>query len=181
MSITLVDKINDGSIMVYNDENILEKYVNLLYMSICEAQTNYIYTLVNFINDIKQFQQQKLLNLHISNMKYTIIVDHITTNQTETISRFIKYVYNNNIRQKIIDEDETFFINNTESVNDDIFIFKKDWYNISDQIKDYIKMNLKTIIEYTDIIYINTQKYNKIKTINSRYSELFEIYDRFIM
>lgn len=96
------------------------------------------------------------------------INSYITEFPYEPISVFIKYIYSNDIyREKILNGDETFFINQTYE-NDNsakIFMIKNIWVEMDISNKNFIKSTFKNLIERCDVYIDILWSINKLKKI----------------
>ena len=125
-----------------------------------------------------------MLSTHIGNKypetyfgtyKKTIAL-YLTDLPYEPISMFIKYIYSNDeYRNKIINDDETFFMNQTfdgypidQKDTAQIFMMKGIWNKMDTANKNFIKHAFKNLIERTSLYIDVLCSINKLKkNINS--------------
>ena len=109
------------------------------------------------------------------------------------IDCFIKTVYyqkiddeKGQIRDKIIRGEEEFFLNDMfddmivdgNKILKDIFAFKKIWKNLSEENKQLIKEYMLMLCYYSDIRYVNFERYRYIRKFNNKnFPKIFETTD----
>lgn len=91
---------------------------------------------------------------------YAGFIDNLICNKpNEPISMFLMYIYKNDLyRQKLLDKDDTFFIN--DNYEDDIgsdsqtintmFQFKQYWKDMDYELQDYIKDTMITMVNIAE-------------------------------
>jgi hypothetical protein len=177
------NKIIDDSVKEYDDPKELVRALDTLKLEDEYVISEFKDLLIMLTDQLASIYQTSAIGINRD-----FIITQIKEYSRFFIDGYIDIAYNKTkgvYRKHLVEQNEEFFLNNKfDDISNGknilvskLFIFKDFWSTLKEENKKILKFYLTTMCCYTDIRYINWNRYLMIKHMNPKYKDLYKIYD----
>lgn len=181
----LDNKILDDSVKEYTDKVSLVRVISKLKEESDNSVNEFRTLVLSLADQLAVIAENVTIKQHKS-----YIMELITKHTKFIMDGFIIKAYDKTkgaYRKQILLKNEQFFLNNSfkdvggtseQDFVDKLFEFKSFWGNLKDENKEILKFYLITLCCFTDVRYVNFNKYKLLKSVNDKkFKDVFATYD----